>query len=332
MIEEEDRENPVEVHVAAFSGGRSSAMMTYLILASETLPLKEVIFANTGMETPETLEFVRAVNKPFMMNGLVALEFKVNEDGSDGYKVVEDLNDLDTSGEPFKALVKKRQYLPNKQFRLCTEYLKIRPIMSYIYDKYGRHSHIYQYLGIRKEERSRIARIRMKNDKYMERLNESKYPLKWTNYVELPLVDAGVDRNKVQKFWEGQGKHLGKVSFDVTNPSTRLSNCVGCFFNGDKDIIAQAALYPEYADKWIEIESIYERDKEVENTLRERFAETYLGRKPTQAEKFTQSPLKHATWSMVKEAAGNLKGKQFAFAQQEIEWAGCGDGFCGTDI
>ena len=50
--------------VISFSGGRSSAYMLYHILKAHNFKLPDyikVIFANTGKEMPQTLDFVRDV-------------------------------------------------------------------------------------------------------------------------------------------------------------------------------------------------------------------------------------------------------------------------------
>jgi len=53
-----------EPAVISFSGGRSSAYMLYRILEAHDFKLPdfvEVVFANTGKEMPQTLDFVQAV-------------------------------------------------------------------------------------------------------------------------------------------------------------------------------------------------------------------------------------------------------------------------------
>ena len=67
-----------EPAVISFSGGRSSAYMLYKILEAHDFKLPEyikVIFANTGKEMAQTLDFVRDVSEKWNVH-IVWLEYK----------------------------------------------------------------------------------------------------------------------------------------------------------------------------------------------------------------------------------------------------------------
>ena len=105
----------------SFSGGRTSAFMATLI---NELPRykdwnKLFLFANTGKELPETLDFVNRCDKEFNL-GVIWLEAVVNEGKGEGtdYKVVT-YETAARDGEPFEAVIKKYG-LPSKLWRHCT--------------------------------------------------------------------------------------------------------------------------------------------------------------------------------------------------------------------
>ena len=65
--------------LVSVSGGRTSAMLAYLIKNDETLKDKNILFAfsDTGKERKETYQFLREVDKVFNLN-LVCIKPVVN--------------------------------------------------------------------------------------------------------------------------------------------------------------------------------------------------------------------------------------------------------------
>ena len=125
----------------SFSGGRTSAYMLWRVLeANNGLPDNcEVTFANTGKECEETLEFVKECGERWNVP-ITWLEYIPD---APGFKVV-DFETAARNGEPFEAIIHKRQYLPNPVTRFCTIDLKIR-IIAKLLKSYcwlqGRHWH-----------------------------------------------------------------------------------------------------------------------------------------------------------------------------------------------
>ena len=115
----------------SFSGGRTSAYMLHQILeANGNLPDRvQVLFANTGREMPETLEFVRECQQRWGVK-ITWVEYDV-VDNRATYKTVSD-NSASRIGEPFEVLVRRRKYLPNIAARFCTTELKILPMKRYL--------------------------------------------------------------------------------------------------------------------------------------------------------------------------------------------------------
>ncbi len=103
----------------SFSGGRTSAYMVWRVLQSNAgLPPDTVIcFANTGKEVEATLRFVRECGERWH----VPIHWLEYRDAPPGFAVV-DFSSASRQGEPFEALIRKRQYLPNPVARGCTSY------------------------------------------------------------------------------------------------------------------------------------------------------------------------------------------------------------------
>lgn len=112
----------------SFSGGRTSGYMLWRVLQSNGgLPDDCLtVFANTGKEVEETLEFVRECSLQW---GIPITWVEYTEGG--GVRVV-DFETASRKGEPFEALIKKRQYLPNPVARFCTTELKILTAVRYL--------------------------------------------------------------------------------------------------------------------------------------------------------------------------------------------------------
>ena len=88
----------------SFSGGRTSAFMLYKIIQeNEGLPDNvKVLFANTGREMPETLDFVRDCQEKWGVD-VVWLEYDKNGKRTT-YKVT-DYENASREGEPFEKLI-----------------------------------------------------------------------------------------------------------------------------------------------------------------------------------------------------------------------------------
>ena len=95
--------------VCTFSGGRTSAFMSLFIKNNPKYDEfdKVFIFANTGKERPETLDFVDKCDKEFNLN-IVWLEALINEDKgvATSFKIV-DYNSASRIGKPFEDMLKK---------------------------------------------------------------------------------------------------------------------------------------------------------------------------------------------------------------------------------
>ncbi|MDF2427365.1 MAG: phosphoadenosine phosphosulfate reductase family protein [Nitrosopumilus sp.] len=145
---------PIQI---SFSGGRSSAFMVVFALNYETWNHHEkiILFANTGKENEQTLEFIDRCSKHFNFK-TVWVEAVVNSEKGVGttHKIV-DFKSASRNGEPFEDMLKKYG-IPNNNYPHCTRELKQQPMKSYMnslgYKKY------YSMRGIRADEKHRLSR------------------------------------------------------------------------------------------------------------------------------------------------------------------------------
>ena len=142
-------------HIVKFSGGRSSALLLFVVLESGLLRAERgdvVIFNNTSAEHPETYRFARECKQrveegygiPFFW-----LEFQTYEDARNGqwtrlptYRLVqpEPWSERDRpegyhwKGKVFEELLSWDGYVPNIFQRTCTKKLKLEPTRAFLRD------------------------------------------------------------------------------------------------------------------------------------------------------------------------------------------------------
>ena len=144
-------------------------------------------------------------------------------------------------GEPFEALIRKRQYLPNPVARGCTTSLKIRPMHGYL-----RHlgwTDWDQMIGIRADEQRRVSKIRARGHS-----TESTHET-----MCMPLADAGITVRDVGAFWQVQPFNLDLLT---VNGRTLEGNCDLCFLKPRGQRLALIKARPEAAVWWIRMESL----------------------------------------------------------------------------
>ena len=222
----------------SFSGGRTSAYMLHRILESNGgLPDEAIVcFANTGKEEEATLRFVQKCSDEWNVP-ITWVEFQWAEKGADRFRVV-DFDTASRNGEPFEALIKSRNYLPNPVSRFCTVEMKVRAMHRYL--KSIGWTQWVSMLGIRADEERRLAKIG--NQDYGK--HEEKYA---------PLGVAGVTKEMVGDFWRN-------YHFDLELPNhngvTMHGNCDLCYLKGGAQIASLIAEKPERAVWWARMESL----------------------------------------------------------------------------
>ena len=230
----------------SFSGGRTSAYMLWRVIQSNGgLPTEAVVcFANTGKEDEATLEFVRECGRHWGVN-INWVEFR---DDADGFAVV-DFDSASRDGEPFEAIIRKRNYLPNPVTRFCTSELKIRTMHRWLranWRNLGWESEDLEWnqmIGIRADEQRRVSKIRARG--------HSTETTKET--MLMPLADANVTVGEVNQFWSMQKFNL---QLSTVNGRTLAGNCDLCFLKPAKQVQSLIAERPERAAFWVRMEAL----------------------------------------------------------------------------
>ena len=187
----------------SFSGGRTSAYMTKLLIDNWSDRYEFIVtFANTGLEHPKTLDFVRNCDAHFGFN-TVWLEAVVHDGRvSSSHKIV-DYVSAARKGEPFEEVIKKYG-IPNVAFSYCTRELKVNPMNSYLRSLGLDYRSIPTAIGIREDEKRRVSKTA-----------ESKN-------IEYPLIDVWpTDKAEILDWWAEQAFDLGIDEFE--------GNCQGCY-------------------------------------------------------------------------------------------------------
>jgi hypothetical protein len=142
----------------SFSGGRTSGYMTKRILDERAhLYDIQVVFANTGLEHPNTLDFVNECDQRFGFNTVwVEADVRHGERKSNGHKIVTYAT-ASRGGEPFEDDVRKYG-IPNQQSPHCTRDLKLYPIESYVRSIGWAKDTYHTAIGIRTDESRRVKR------------------------------------------------------------------------------------------------------------------------------------------------------------------------------
>lgn len=188
----------------AFSGGRTSAYMLHQILeANGSLPDRvKVTFQNTGRERAETLDFVQEVGSRWGVR-VIWLEYRATKPL---FEVVGP-NSCSRNGEPFTALNKKKQAIPNIFQGFCSEELKSLTVKRYLVSLGWRKWS--SLVGFRADEMHRMA--------FEDNRATSLFPLRAANVTKLDVL----------RFWSGQPFDLRLPT--LHNGNTLGGNCDGCF-------------------------------------------------------------------------------------------------------
>jgi hypothetical protein len=221
--------------VCTFSGGRTSAFMGLIL---KDLPKykdfeKLFIFANTGKEKEETLEFIDRCDKEWDLN-IVWVEAKINKEKGIGttYKIV-DFKTASRNGEPFKDMLNKYP-MPTPFASNCTRELKLAPMNKYI--KTLDFDEVITALGIRYDERHRKSNTAEEQNII--------YPL---------CDDLKVDSKFIRDWWSRQCFDLKLKDYE--------GNCDLCFKKSVRKRLTLIKEDPNIAAWWLEMENKYSTDK-----------------------------------------------------------------------
>lgn len=209
--------------IVSFSGGRTSAYMLRLLLDNYPDAYLQVVFANTGKERPETLDFVQECSVRWQVP-VTWLEAVVHpEKGTrTGYRVV-DYHTASREGQPFEDVIAKYG-IPNNSFPHCSRELKTQPIGAWIQDQFP-DGQFQMALGIRADEAHREG--------------------EWW----YPLIELGVTKARVRQFWREQPFDLGLKDYE--------GNCDLCWKKGHNKNLTLLEERPELGRWWAAMEAKY---------------------------------------------------------------------------
>ena len=215
----------------SFSGGETSAYMTQWLL-NDFKGWKKmiVVFANTGEENEETLEFVNRCDKELGWN-VVWVEAVINPIHNKGttHKVVT-FETASRNGEPFEAMIAKYG-IPNIKYKHCSRELKKQTIRSYARSIGWKKSDYKTAIGIRADEIDRIS-------------DNAKKEKLW-----YPLISAEITKPFVNRFWRDMPFRLNLKGYE--------GNCKVCWKKSLRKLLTIAKENPEKFDNFKKWEGKY---------------------------------------------------------------------------
>jgi len=200
-------------------------------------PDVKVVFANTGKERPETLDFVQRCSQRWNVP-ITWLEFRWQKDAGPSYEIVNH-NSASRAGEPFDMLIESRSYLPNPMRRVCSIEMKIRTIYRWV-RKELQWEYWDNVIGLRADEPRRVAKAKTRAESDKERF-----------FAVMPLAAAGATVRDIMEFWAKQPFDLDLKSI---NGNTIAGNCDLCFMKTQSKLLSIIKNDPASADWWIKAE------------------------------------------------------------------------------
>jgi len=213
----------------SFSGGRTSAYMTWWLINNMQHKYEMVVvFANTGKEREETLQFVHKCDQLLNFNTVWIEAYVIDEKGQGTQHIVVNVKYASRNGEPFKDVIEKYG-IPNPTALHCTRELKMQPIRHYAKTVLGWKNY-ETALGIRSDEPARMNWTKKKKERLLY-------------FAEL----FNVTKSDVNNFWSKQSFDLKLKSFE--------GNCDLCYKKGLRKLMTIVKDKPELADWWREMEN-----------------------------------------------------------------------------
>lgn len=280
--------------ILSLSGGETSGMLAYNLFTSGFDVT--YLFANTGLENNETLDFIHNMEKEWGIS-VVWLEAVVNPKHGQGithrvtsYEKAFRANQYKDPEHPYHAFVRKSG-IPNQTYKQCSDRLKQLVIEDY--KKKNGLTGVKHALGMRFDEPNRVCsapvrkaieatpfddfdfRCKHRNDN-LEKLEamislgklsvEPSQLEAIKNYVKkidkfnlcYPLYDMyEQDKQDVKEFWSNQSFSLGLEDHE--------GNCQTCWKKSDKKLWLLAIEHPERFEAFAWFEKQYQNVKPNNN-------------------------------------------------------------------
>lgn len=221
--------------LVSFSGGETSAFMgQWLNNHYERFGYENIVFvfANTGLENEQTLEFIERCDKYFKL-GVQWIEADVIHEYQQGTKFYRtDFDNASRKGEPFEQMIKKYG-IPNQANPQCTKELKQAPISAFGKQWFNGEKY-HTAIGIRIDEFDRM------NPDYKKK--GFIYPLISNNMM--PST-----KPKINFFWRSMPFRLELKGYQ--------GNCAACWKKSDRKLYQIAKENPKAFDFMVKMEQKY---------------------------------------------------------------------------
>lgn len=230
--------------LVSFSGGETSAFMAQWIKKhlEDNYDRVVYVFANTGLENEQTLEFVQQCDDYWKFNvQWVEASVYQNERKGSGYWLT-DFDNAKRNGEPFEAVIQKYG-IPNQAFPHCTRELKQNPIKAFAKDWFDGEQY-ETAIGIRQDEADRM------NAKWKE--NRFMYPL-----ISRDMIPA--TKPMINFFWKQMHFRLELKGYQ--------GNCLTCWKKADKKLYQIYKENPKAFDFMDRMERKYPLGKDGSKTV-----------------------------------------------------------------
>lgn len=221
--------------LVSFSGGETSAFMAqWLNNHYDELGYENIVFvfANTGLESEQTLEFVERCDKHFKL-GVQWIEADVIHEYKKGTRYYRtNFDEASRNGEPFEQMIKKFG-IPNQANPQCTRELKGAPISAFGKDWFNGEKY-HTAIGIRADE--------------FDRINENAKKL---GYI-YPLCDSKMilaTKAMINFYWNAMPFRLELKGYQ--------GNCKTCWKKSDKKLYQIAKENPDAFDFMKRMENKY---------------------------------------------------------------------------
>lgn len=235
--------NPYKIEgpaLISFSGGRTSGYMLHKILEAHDGKLPDdvyVVFANTGKEMPETLDFINDCESKWKIK-VHWLELEIHNERPIYRNKVVNYKTASRNGEPFQYLIERKKMLPNSAMRICTVELKMNVMSRFM--RSMNYKEWFNVIGLRYDEMRRVSKQKLQNDTNANR---------WESLM--PIYEAKETLKDVNDFWRKNNFDLKLPSF---NGKTLAGNCDLCYLKGKQTLVALIKEKPSLAEWWIEQE------------------------------------------------------------------------------
>jgi hypothetical protein len=222
--------------LVSFSGGETSGFMAQWIKKHLDDMYDDIVFvfANTGLENEQTLEFVEQCDNYWKLNvQWVEASVYHNERKGTGYNTV-DFETASRKGEPFEAIIQKYG-IPNQAFPHCTRELKQAPIKAFARDWFDGEKYDTA-IGIRIDEADRMN-AKAKEMRFI-------YPL-----IKQDMIPA--TKPMINFFWKQMHFRLELKGYQ--------GNCTTCWKKADKKLFQIYKENPKAFDFMDRMERKYPR-------------------------------------------------------------------------